>query len=124
MADFTVEITDGVTVETWSDPASLSVPTRINPFAEHPHKRYVGEVGTEIEVTATVEGVEGEVDANLDGLLFTLYYCELPGVVPPPQSSPAGQSSVQRFTPAAAGHYTFKMKRPEHGAVIMHVDVQ
>jgi hypothetical protein len=38
-------------------------------------------------------------------------------------SSPAGQSSVQRFTPVAVGHHTFKLKREEHGEIYFHLDV-
>lgn len=123
MADFTARFTAGATVEQWTDPASGGVPTRINPFPEHPHRRHVGAVGVQVEITATVSGVEGEVDANLGGLLFAFHFAELPAFPPPAVSNPAGQSSVQRFTPAAVGHYSFKLKREEHGEIYFHLDV-
>jgi hypothetical protein len=123
MADFTARYTDGTTVALWTDPSAGGVPSRIRPFPERPHHRDVGVIGTEVEVTASVDGVEGEVDANLaDGFLFALHFAEYP-VALPLLSSPVGQSSVQRFTPSAAGHYTFKLKREEHGEIYFHLDV-
>jgi hypothetical protein len=122
-SNFSVAYTDGVTVEPWNDPPSGGVPTRLNAFEEHGHLRHVGEVGTEVEISATVGGVLAPLDAALGGLLFTFHFAELPGIVAPAVSSPAGQSSIQRFTPPAAGHYTFKLKRPTLGAVILHLDV-
>ena len=122
MADFTARYTAGATVVTWDDPASGGTPKRTRPDPEHLHKRHQGEVGTEVEVTATVAGVEGELDVNLSGLLFAFHFAELPGISPPAVTSPAGQSSVQAFTPPAAGHYTFKLKREEHGEIYFHLD--
>lgn len=125
MADFRVAFTAGVTLEPWDDPASVSPdrPSRINPRPEHIHKRHVGEVGEQVEVTATVAGVAGPLDATLGGELFDLAFLEAPALPFPTTSSPAGQSSVQRFTPAAVGHYTVQLTRPNHGGVILHVDV-
>ena len=112
----------GTTVSTWLDPPTISKPTRLNAFSEHPHRRAIATVGVEVEVTATVAGVEGEVDANLGGRLFSFFFAELPSLLVPSITSPAGQSSVQRFTPIAAGHHTLKLKRPEGGAILLHVD--
>lgn len=124
MTDFTARYTDGVTVEQWADPPQGSSPTRINAFATHPHLRHVGEVGTEVEVSATVGGVEAPLDGALGGRLFTFHFAEMPVAVPPAVSSPAGQSSVQRFTPTAVGHWSFKLKRPSGGSFFFHLDVQ
>jgi hypothetical protein len=123
MADFTAAFTAGTAIAEWLDPPSGGTPTRTNPFAEHPHLRRVAALGDEIEVTATVGGVAGELDSNLDGRLFFVLFIEWPGPLPA-LSNPAGQSSVQRFTPTAVGHYSFKLERVDGGSVIMHVDVQ
>lgn len=124
MADFTATFTDGAAIDEWLDPPSGGVPTRQNTFQEHPHLRFVAVVGVEVEVSASIGGVVGPLDATLGGLLFAFTFAELPGIVPPAITSPVGQSSVQRFTPPAAGHYTVKMKRAERGAVILHIDAQ
>ena len=120
--DFTADFTSGTTLGVWSDPASGSVPSRINPRPELPHRRFNGTVAIQIEVTATVGGVAGELDVNLGGRLFQADLIEFPGVKPA-LTSPAGQSSVQRFTASSAGHYTLVMLRDEGGVVVMHVDV-
>jgi len=125
VADFRLALTSGVTLEPWDDPASVSPdrPSRVNPRPEHIHKRHVGTSGVQVAVTATVDGVAGELDANLGGELFSAAFLETPTLPPPALSSPAGQSSIQRFTPGAAGHYTLQIDRPNHGGVIVHVDV-
>lgn len=122
MASFDATFTDGATIAQWDDPAFGGVPTRQNAFEEHPHLRFVAEVGVEVEVSASIAGVVGPLDATLGGLLFSFSFAELPGISPPSITSPVGQSSVQRFTPPAAGHYTMKLKRPANGAVILHID--
>ena len=73
MADFAVALTAGVTLDPWDDPQSVSPdrPSRINPRPEHIHKRHVGTTGFQVEVTATVGGVSGELDSNLGGELFS-----------------------------------------------------
>lgn len=125
MADFAVAFTSGVTLEPWDDPQSVSPdrPSRINPRPEHIHKRHVGTTGVQVEVTATVDGVAGELDSNLGGELFSSSFLETPTLPPPSLSNPAGQSSIQRFTPGAVGHYTLQLNRSNHGGVILHVDV-
>lgn len=124
MANFTARFTDGATIAQWDDPAFGGVPTRQNAFEEHPHLRFVAAVGVEVEVSATIiaTGIEGPADAALGGRLFTLSFAELPGISPPSISQTPAVSSVQRFTPPAAGHYTLKMKRLERGAVYLHID--
>ncbi len=125
MADFRVTLSSGVTLEPWDDPQSVSPdrPSRINPRPEHIHKRHVGTSGVQVELTATVDGVAGEVDANLGGELFSAVFLETPSLPPPSLSNPAGQSSIQRFTPSEPGHFTLQLSRANHGGVIVHVDV-
>lgn len=122
MSDFRAGFTSGVTLEPWADPADSTRPTRQNTTAERGHTRRQGTVGTQIEVTATVAGVDAPLDAALDDRLFLVSFAEW--VEPKPVlSSPVGQSSVQRFTPASAGHYCFVLRRDGGGGIFMHVDV-
>ncbi len=122
MPDFRAAFTSGVTLEPWADPADSTRPTRQNIIADRGHTRRQGTVGSEIELTATVDGVAGPLDAALDDRLFLVSFAEW--VEPKPAlSSPVGQSSVQRFTPASAGHYCFAFRRDGGGGIFMHVDV-
>ncbi len=123
MADFGAAFSSGVTLEPWDDPPSVSLPSRINPLPERIHKRHVGAVGVQVELTATVGGVAGPLDGALGGELFSLGFLEAPALPFPAVSFPAGQSSVQRFTPGAVGHYTVQLTRLNHGGLILHVDV-
>lgn len=131
--DFTTVFTSGVTQSQWQDiarPAGTidandpGAPSRINPHIGRPHLRYMGVVGTQVQITATVDGVAGESDANLGGRLFTAWAIEHPQPAPLAWTTPAGQSSVQRFTPTTAGHYGIAMKREAGGMVILHLDVE
>jgi hypothetical protein len=122
MASFEATFTDGATIAPWNDPASGGVPTRLNAFGEHPHLRFTAVAGVEVEVSASIAGVVGPLDATLGGLLFAMTFAEIPVALPPAITSPAGQSSVQRFTPPEAGHYTVKLKRPQNGSVFLHID--
>lgn len=123
MADFRVEFTDGASVQPWQDIASGSRPGRLNPRPEHQHRRHVGTIDVEVEVSARVGGVLAPLDAALGGELFTALFVETPGV-PPALTSPGGQSSVQRFTPLQPGHYTLRLVREAHGSVIVHIDIE
>jgi hypothetical protein len=120
MADFRAEFTDGAVVQPWLDPALGDRPDRLNPRAEHLHRRHVGAVGVQVEVSARVGGVLAPLDAALGGELFLAFIAEAP-VFPAP---PGGQSSVQRFTPLAAGHYTLRIVREAHGSLFVHLDVE
>jgi len=124
MADFRAEFTDGTTVVPWVDPPTGSRPGRLNPRPEHQHLRHRGEVGVEVEVSARVGGVLAPLDAALDGELFIAFLAEAPTFPPPNVSSPGGQSSVQRFTPLSAGHYTLRLVREAHGSLFVHVDIE
>lgn len=126
MADFRLTIESGVTVQSWEDPASVSLPSRLNPQPDHEHRRYVGVVGTPVQIVASVPDLgEGPADEFLSGELFECSMVEFPGVVPPSFTEPTpGTSSVQAFTPNAVGHYTFLMiRRGAHGGIYGHVDV-
>ncbi len=126
MSDFRIGFSSGVTLEPWEDPADVpgDRPSRLNARPEHPHTRHVGALGVQIELTATTaDGIVGPLDAGLGGVLFTAVLAEFPFFPPPAFSSPAGQSSVKRFTPNALGHYTIQVARIGHGSIYAHVDV-
>jgi hypothetical protein len=130
MADFRIRFTSGVALEPWSDPPHTTggrdLPSRVNAQPDHDPTREVAAQGVQVELTATVRGVgDAPLDGALtDGNLFDVTMVEWPGPGPaPPFAGAAGQSSVQRFTPNAAGHYTCEVFRPEHGAIYAHIDV-
>lgn len=124
MTDFNARFSAGTTLEPWLDPASGSRPTRLNPLTNQGHVRRVGSVGVEIEVTAEVGGVDAPLDGALGARTFFAWFAEHVGATPV-LSTPVGQSSVQRFTPLEAGHYTFALARHGGGGtVVMHLDVQ
>jgi hypothetical protein len=123
MADFRAEFTAGASPVPWDDPASGSRPGRLNPRAEHPHLRHEGSLGVQVSVSARIGGVLAPLDAALGGELFSAFLAESPVFPAPPVSNPVGQSSVQRFTPLVAGHYTLRMVREAHGSLFVHVDV-
>jgi hypothetical protein len=128
--DFTASPTAGLVLQQWQDPerppgtlggTDPGAPSRINPIDGYPHTKRVGVVGTEIELTASVGGVAGPMDAALGGRLFTRWFVETPCVHG--FTSPAGQSSVVRFTPWVAGHYCVGVGRVNGGTVLVHFDV-
>jgi hypothetical protein len=124
MPDFSARFIDGVSLETWEDPATVSParPSRTNPAPQRPARYWLGTVGTPIEVQATVDGVEGEVDANLGGRTFISWFAECPSPRAP-IAHPPGSSSVSTFTPRQPGHYTLVLRRKEGGGIFLHVDV-
>jgi hypothetical protein len=124
MADFRAEFTAGAAVVAWNDPALGARPGRLNPRAEYPHKRHRGTVGVQVQVSARVGGVLAPVDGALGGELFSAFLAEAPVFPLPPVTNPGGQSSVQRFTPAVAGHYTLRLVREGHGSLFVHVDIE
>jgi hypothetical protein len=123
VADFRAEFTAGTIVVPWDDPALGARPGRLNPRAEHPHRRVEGSLGVQVEISLRIDGVLAPLDGSLGGELFTAFFAESPVFPAPPVSSPVGQSSVQRFTPLVAGHYTLRIVREQHGSLFVHVDV-
>lgn len=125
--DFSAAFASGVTLEPWVDPPSAdgTRPSRANTNSQHPHRRRVGAPGTQITVQATVAGLgTAPLDSALDGRTFLAWLVEWPGQdMPPGIATPAGQSSLVRFTPARAGHHTLVMRRAGGGGVFLHVDV-
>lgn len=123
VADFEVLVTAGAVVETWEDPAVVGEhPSRLNSHPGYPARRWVGKVGQEVELTAVVAGVSGPPDSALAGRLFVTWFVERPW---PPQwiTHDLGRTSVQRFTPNQPGHYTVGFRRPDGGAVHVHLDI-
>ncbi len=115
MPNFTARITAGASRAEWTD-------ERLRPSPAHPHSYRQVPQGTTVTVKATVDGVEGEVDANLGGELFTAAFAEVPTWPAPAITSPAGQSSVATFTIAAnasVGHYTLVLRRANGGSILI-----
>jgi len=122
MPNFDVRFT-GAALVRWADPPTEDLPTRINPAPNHPLVRRRGTVGVQVTISAVVGGVVGPLDAALDDELFVGWFLEYPTQDPPAVTVPAGQSSVRRFTPSRAGHYTYILRRRGGGGTIVHVDV-
>ena len=123
MPNFTARIVTGpgLASAVWSDPASVLLPSRINQ-RNHPH-RYLRLSGVGIvQVSATVAGVEGPLDAALGGNLFTSWFDEAPA--PLLISVTPGQTSVITFQPAVLGHYVITMRRANGGAVAIPFELQ
>lgn len=123
MADFRAQFSAGVSLQPWVDPPLGARPSRLNVRAEQAHKRHVGSLGVQVTVQAIVGGVAAPLDAALGGRLFTSFLAESASFPPPAITSPGGQSSVQRFTPLVAGHYTMRLTREGGGSIFLHVDV-
>lgn len=125
MPDFAVRVTNGASATgLWTDPAVGEKPSRVN-FREAVPQRYlVGHVNTEIELSAVVDGVVGPLDPALSGRLFKTWFVEAPGLPIWMTKAASDQSSVQRFTPKNAGHYTIGFERPDGGIVHVHIDVE
>jgi hypothetical protein len=120
--DFSATFTAGATLVAWTDPPDALRPSRLNPIVGHGHRRRLGAVGVGVTITATVGGVSAPLDSALGARLLTGMLAEAPGA-PPAITTPAGQSSVQSFTPAVVGHYTFVLRRDGGGGLILHLDV-
>lgn len=122
MADFEVVFHSGVTYANWVDPVGPSgQPSRVNSKVAYPQRRVVAVVGTQVELRCVVGGVSAPLDTALGGRLFVPFFISRP-VTPITWSSPVGQSSIQRFTPPAPGHYEFRVRRPQGGCWILRLD--
>jgi len=126
MADFTLVITSGASVVDWADPVDGSQPSRLNPHAGHPHKRWLGSVGVPVVISAVVNGVTGPLDGVLGGRLFAAWPVEVPPSILPFAGfgSLPGISSVVNVTPPVVGHYVIGVRRPDGGLEHIHFDVQ
>lgn len=124
MPDFDLQITAGAAATgTWTDPVDGDLQSRVNFKENAPQRYFVGTVGTEIEISAIVDGTTGPADGALGGRLFTTWFVECPS---PPRvlTHDASESSVQRFTPDQEGHYTVGFERPDGGIMHVHIDVE
>jgi hypothetical protein len=118
MPDFLARIASGALATPWSD-------ARANVDRARPSKYHRAIVGSEVAMHAVVGGVGAPLDTALDGRLFSSDLGEWPAPYGPTSiSSPAGQSSIQRFTPPAAGHYLWWIRRADGGAVGIHLDAE
>ena len=123
MPNFDVRFTDGAGPARWLDPPTEDRPSRINPAPNRPHLRWLAAVGAEVELSAVVDGDVAPLDSALAGETFVGWFAECPSASAPTVSSPPGQSSVRRFTPVRAGHYTYVVRRRRGGGIIVHLDV-
>ena len=133
MADFTARITSGVDRKAWD---VTGVP--VNTPTARPHRHAFSDIGavTEVIAKATVDGVEGEVDANLGGRLFLWWWAQWPSFPNTPVKSlplitiGAGQSSVATISLFPNGdtdwfgHWVLACRREEGGIVYLPFDVE
>lgn len=123
MPDFSARLTSGVVLTPWDDHAGAGA-SRINPFAARPSKYQKATVGVQVEMRATIGGVEGPADAALPDptKLFSSDFGEAP--LPTVVTGVGGSSSIQRFTPLVAGHYLWVMRHAAGGAIGIHLDAE
>lgn len=80
--------------------------------------------GISVQFACLINGV-AEPDANLGGdLFFPASVVEMPTGGSPTIAQQAATSAVHNITVRAAGHYTFTFQRDQHGAKIVHLDVE
>lgn len=123
MPDFDARFAAGTSLAVWHDHESTR-PSRINPAQARPLRYVKATVGVPVEVHAWLGDADAPADDDLGGRLFSSDFAEHPTPAPPATTSPAGQSSVQRFTPGAAGHYLWILRRADGGALGLHLDAE
>lgn len=123
MADFELAI-QGAEFRRWTDPVGPNgEPSRIRPRPGFAQLYPVVTVGQLVTLIATPFGASsGPPDTALGGRLFFPFLVE--GFGPPMFVSIPGQSSIIAWTPGNAGHHLVGVRRPNGGAVLMHVDVK
>lgn len=121
MPDFTARLSAGVVPTQWDDHAGAGV-SRLNAPVKNPPKYLKATVGQPVEMTARWQGIEAPLDAQLGGKLFSSDMGE--AAVPVIPTGTAGQSSVQTFTPPAAGHYLWVMHHQDGGSVGVHLEAE
>lgn len=119
MPNFEVRITAGASRVIWTDPPTLTKPSRLNVDPVHPHTYREVVVGEPVTLSAIVDGVVGPLDAGLAGDLFTWWFGEVPQWPAPSMSSPVGQTSVVSFTPQHPGHHLVVFLRSDGGRVLV-----
>ena len=123
MAEFTVQVASGVTVERWTDPASSTgKPSRVAPHPGKPQLYYRAKQSDTIVLKAVLGGVVAPADATLSGRLFAPFLTE--GFGPPLFASPVGYSSIIAWNPVNPGHHVVGIRRPQGGAVLVHFDIE
>lgn len=122
MPNFEVRITAGVSRAVWSDPPTMTKPSRLNANETRPHTFRQATVGESVTLSAIVDGVVGPLDTALDGDTFTWWVAECPMWPAPALSSPGGQSSVVSFEPEHPGHHTLVGYRTSGGRVLVPVE--
>jgi hypothetical protein len=127
--DFNVRLSSAsmLTAPAWSDPATPSAPSRLNPRATYPH-RYLRIAGDGLAVfEAQVGGVWGPLDAALGGRLFLASWVQWSGDWPAPIVQPAGHSAraeVMISTVHNAGYHQILFWRPSGGAIALPFNVE
>lgn len=117
MPNFTARFSAGSHQTLWTD---TDTPTRLNSATGHP--TYYTEVylGGTVTLKATVDAVEGPMDAALGGDLFAASFAQLPSWPAPACIGAAAQSSVVTFTPTAFGVHLVTLRRANGGAISLH----
>lgn len=117
MPDFSVTISSGASLKTWTDGET---PSRLNPLPSAPHKYWaVAPAASSVRFSCTVDGTFEPMDAALGGRLFRWEWVESPY---PLLTIPtlAGQSSVALFgseLSAQKKHHLIKVYRPYGGSI-------
>ncbi len=127
MPDFTARVT---TPSGFTDFVDDEVPSRLSPVQGYPH-RYarVPVATTDVQVAATVAGVEAPADAALGGRLFTWWWVQTPFPKPTIQHL-AGKSSEIDLVgwpngdAGAVGLWVLGVARPDGGTVLLSFNVE
>jgi hypothetical protein len=123
MADFTVIVASGATVQDWTDPAGASgAPSRVNARPGYPLKRYVARRGVQVVLKAVVGGVLAPADGTLGGRLFIPECIEAPGGPFSDFIPTLGYSSIITVPVWRVGHHTIRIARPDGGNEHIHFD--
>lgn len=123
MADFDVVVYSGAELRRWVDPpGSLGQPSRVRPHPGLEQLYHVPKLGCVVRLHVIQNGLETPPDSSLGGLLYAPFLVE--GFGPPLFTSLPDQSSIVLWTPTNAGHHVVGIRRPEHGAVLVHFDVE
>lgn len=127
MPNFSINrILNGATLTAWSDPATGSAASRLNAFPDKPLKYWkvtqpIGFATVDVQIPATVNGVEAPGDAALGGKLFTSDWSTWSGTFPPAISFFAALTSLQivTITSAHIGFFCLRFARQDGGAILV-----